>query len=126
MLNRLMPPCGPYFSNIIQQVMAGYSASEPPVSMHAYRYTVDGQVYDVNFAALGFFGWRAVIIIPEQEFLGNIQRTSSQLWYALGGIIALFTTVSIVIGTRMFIRPLRRIMSHLAAVGNLQMTTVVR
>lgn len=94
--------------------------------MHAYRYTVDGQVYDVNFAALGFFGWRAVIIIPEQEFLGNIQRTSSQLWYALGGIIALFTTVSIVIGTRMFIRPLRRIMSHLAAVGNLQMTTVVR
>lgn len=111
---------------VIERVKKGYSTSSPPVSLRPYRFDVDGSIYDVNFATLGVFGWRAVIIVPEKEFLGKIDETNATLWYAVVVTIGLIGSISAVVGNSLFAKPLARIMVDIAAVGNLKMGSVAR
>jgi adenylate cyclase len=73
----------------------------------------DGSLYFVSLSSLQFQDWTIVTIIPEKDFLANIDRNTQRLVY----LVALFTLVMVVaailLADRLIGRPLIRVAGQL-------------
>jgi len=80
------------------------------------RVTVGGLAYDVNTAPLGFRDWRLAVILPEDEFLGEIGRTTTQLIAGLAVFVVAAALVSVAAARRLIGQPLQAIAGDLLQV----------
>jgi adenylate cyclase len=67
----------------------------------------------VTLTPLGFQDWRVAVIIPEEEFLGDIRRTTERLAFILIGFVALAALVSTYAARRLVAEPLRAVAGDL-------------
>jgi adenylate cyclase len=73
----------------------------------------DGALYFVSLSSLQFLGWTIVTVIPERDFLGNIDRNTQHLVYALIVFTLIMLGVAILLADRLIGRPLVRVTSQL-------------
>ncbi|MEA2780250.1 MAG: adenylate cyclase, partial [Rhodospirillaceae bacterium] len=86
----------------------------------------NGETYFVSLSPLDFRDWSVATIIPEKDFLANIDRNTQRLIYGL----ALFTLVMIVaaitLADRLIGRPLIRIAGELRHIEGFRLDRITR
>ena len=109
----------PYF-NVIRMAgsmaLAQNAESQPSVTNH--RIVDAGVAYDVTTTPLSFRRWQVATIIPESEFLGEIERTTRRLVLAVLGLVLVAGVVSTWVARRLFAEPIRAIVGDLRQVEN--------
>ena len=84
----------------------------------------DGALYFVSLTSLHFQGWTIVTIIPEKDFLANIDRNTQRLVY----LVALFTLImaaaAILLADRLIGRPLIRVAGQLRHIEGFQLDQI--
>jgi adenylate cyclase len=73
----------------------------------------DGSLYFVSLSSLQFQGWTIVTIIPEKDFLANIDRNTQRLVYGLALFTLVMLAVAILLADRLIGRPLIRVAGQL-------------
>jgi adenylate cyclase len=73
----------------------------------------DGALYFVSLSSLRFQDWTIVTIIPEKDFLANIDRNTERLVYVLVVFTLIMLGVAILLADRLIGRPLIRIAGQL-------------
>jgi adenylate cyclase len=73
----------------------------------------DGAFYFVSLSSLHFRHWTIVTIIPEKDFLGNIDRNTQRLVYGLALFTLVMVAAAIFLADRLIGRPLIRIAGQL-------------
>ena len=66
------------------QMQVSAYKSTTPLPLPPYR-AGDGAVYFVTFSPLDFLDWKIVTVIPEKDFLANIDRNTQRLLWLLAG-----------------------------------------
>ncbi len=88
---------------------------------------VDGGVpYAVTLAPLGFEDWRVAVIIPESEFLGEIEATTTRLGFGLLGLVMVAGLVSVLIARRLLADPLHAVVGDLGHVERFELDRIER
>jgi adenylate cyclase len=73
----------------------------------------DGSLYFASLSPLQFQGWTIVTIIPEKDFLANIDRNTQRLVYGLALFTLVMLAVAILLADRLIGRPLIRVAGQL-------------
>jgi len=73
----------------------------------------DGSLYFASLSSLQFQGWTIVTIIPEKDFLANIDRNTQRLVYGLALFTLVMLAVAILLADRLIGRPLIRVAGQL-------------
>ncbi len=73
----------------------------------------DGALYFVSLSSLHFRDWTIVTIIPEKDFLANIDRNTQRLVYGLAVFTLIMVAAAILLADRLIGRPLIRVASQL-------------
>ncbi|HYV89723.1 MAG TPA: adenylate/guanylate cyclase domain-containing protein [Candidatus Polarisedimenticolia bacterium] len=89
--------------------LAKVSMAEPLPPFRA----ADGSLYFVSLSSLQFLDWAIVTVIPEKDFLGNIDRNTQRLVYALIVFTLVMLLAAILLADRLIGRPLIRIAGQL-------------
>ncbi len=89
--------------------LAKVSMTQPLAPFRA----ADGALYFVSLSSLQFLDWTIVTVIPEKDFLGNIDRNTQRLVYALIVFTLIMLGVAILLADRLIGRPLIRIAGQL-------------
>ena len=84
--------------------LAKVSMTQPLAPFRA----ADGALYFVSLSSLQFLDWTIVTVIPEKDFLGNIDRNTQRLVYALIVFTLIMLGVAILLADRLIGRPLIR------------------
>jgi adenylate cyclase len=99
--------------------------SMTPLALDPYR-APDGAVYFITFTPLDFRDWKIVTVIPEQDFLANIDRnTRVLLWYVAGFTMAMILA-AILLADLMIGRPLLRIARDLRHIEGFRLERITR
>jgi len=92
--------------------------------VEARRLIVDSAAYRVSFSPLEFNGWQFIVVVPEAEFLGEIQTTMRR---ALFGLLALAVALGIVaalIANRILSRPVAALTSDLRKIERFELEAI--
>jgi adenylate cyclase len=95
-------------------------------SMSETRVLYDGVAYSVAVAPLDFMGWEVVTVIPEAEFLGEIERTMRHLTFGLLVLVLLAVGLSTLLARSLLARPLARIAAELGHVQRFELEAIRR
>jgi adenylate cyclase len=99
--------------------------SMKPLALDPYS-AADGAVYFVTFTPLDFRDWKIVTVIPEQDFLANIDRnTRVLLWYVAGFTLAMILA-AILLADLLIGRPLLRIARELHNIESFRLERITR
>jgi adenylate cyclase len=85
-----------------------------------------GISYNATMTPLGFQGWQVAVIIPEAEFLAEIERTTRQLAFTLLALVVVAGAVSVLIAQRLLAAPLRAVVDNLRFVDDFELNRVTR
>lgn len=98
------------------------------VSMEGVRLRIidRGISYNATMTPLDFQGWQVAVIIPEAEFLAEIERTTTQLAFTLLALVVIAGAVSVLIAQRLLAAPLRAVVDNLRFVENFELDRVTR
>ena len=86
----------------------------------------EGQGYFVNATPLGFDDWTIVTVIPEADFLADIERKTRLLLYGIVGFTLAMALLAIVLANALLAAPLRRIAGQLAHVESFRLDRIRR
>jgi adenylate cyclase len=86
----------------------------------------DGALYYVSLSPANFRDWSVVTIIPEKDFLGNIDRNTQRLLYGLAVFTAVMILASILLADRLIGRPLIRIARQLGNIESFRLDRITR
>ena len=89
--------------------LAGVKMAQPLPPFRA----ADGSLYFVSLSSLQFQGWTIVTIIPEKDFLANIDRNTQRLVYGLALFTLVMVAAAILLADRLIGRPLIRVAGQL-------------
>jgi adenylate cyclase len=99
--------------------------SMTPLALEPYP-AADGAVYFVTFTPLDFRDWKIVTVIPEKDFLANIDRNTRRLlWYVAGFTLAMILA-AILLADRLIGRPLLRIARDLHHIEGFRLERITR
>jgi adenylate cyclase len=73
----------------------------------------DGALYFVSLSSLQFKDWAVVTVIPEKDFLANIDRNTQRLIYGLVVFTLIVIAAAILLADRLIGRPLIRVAGQL-------------
>lgn len=90
------------------------------------REVSDERVYNVTLTPLGFSDWALATVLPEEEFLGPIQRTTRRLAFGLAAGLVLLAAASAVLARRLLAEPLAAVAGELAHVERFELGRVRR
>jgi adenylate cyclase len=96
-----------------------------PLPLPPYR-AADGSVYFVTFSSANFRDWNVVTVIPERDFLGNIDRNTRRLLYGLAAFTLLMIAASVLLADRLIGRPLIRIAGELRHIEAFRLDRIQR
>ncbi|BCH24572.1 adenylate/guanylate cyclase domain-containing protein [Mesorhizobium sp. L-8-3] len=105
-----------------QRLASGAAASEAI----RVRIVDQGVSYNVTATPLDFLDWHVAVIIPEAEFLAEIDRTTARLAFTLLALVLAAGGVSVLIAQRLLAEPLRAVAEDLRAVENFQLDQISR
>ena len=101
------------------------SKSSTPIPLPPYR-AADGAVYFVTFSPLDFLGWKIVTVIPEKDFLANIDRNTQRLLWILAGFTLAMILAAILLADWLLGRPLLRIARELRHIEGFRLDRISR
>jgi adenylate cyclase len=116
-----------YFSVIREaggMVLAHPDDTQLPLAHH--RIVDGGRAFDLTTTPLSFRGWQIATIIPESEFLGEIERTIRRLVLAVAGLVLVAGVVSAWLAQRFFAEPIRALVDDLRQVENFTLDRLER
>jgi adenylate cyclase len=96
-----------------------------PLPLPPYR-AADGSVYYVTFSPVDFRDWKVVTVIPERDFLANIDRNTQRLLYGLAGFTLVMILAAILLADRLIGRPLIRIAGELRHIEGFRLDRIAR
>jgi adenylate cyclase len=107
-----------------QQLMsrAGSSSKEPV----RVRIVDHGVSYNVTVTPLDFLDWHVAVIIPEAEFLAEIDRITARLAFTLLALVLVAGIVSVMIAQRFLAEPLRAVVEDLRAVETFELDHIAK
>jgi adenylate cyclase len=85
-----------------------------------------GISYNATMTPLDFQGWQVAVIVPEAEFLAEIERTTRQLAFTLLALVVVAGAISVLIAQRLLAAPLRAVVDNLRFVENFELNRVTR
>jgi adenylate cyclase len=86
----------------------------------------DGALYYVSLSPANFRDWSVVTIIPEKDFLGNIDRNTERLLYGVAAFTLMMIVASILLADRLIGRPLIRIAGQLGNIESFHLDRIAR
>lgn len=86
----------------------------------------DGSLYFVSLSSMQFLDWTIVTVIPEKDFLGNIDRNTQRLVYALIVFTLIMVGVAVLIADRLIARPLIRVAGQLHHIEEFRLEQIQR
>lgn len=92
----------------VVQAASGIVAARPAQAVNVVetrRLDVGGAVYRAAFSPLEFNGWQFVVVIPEAEFLGGIERTMTRTLLGLLALALALGAGAAVLAQRVLTRP---------------------
>jgi adenylate cyclase len=90
------------------------------------REFVDGAAYAVSLTPLSFAGWTLATVIPEAEFLGEVEATTRQLLIGSAIVIVIAGLLSAWLARRIIAQPLTTIAGELKHVEQFELDRVKR
>ena len=116
-----------YFNVIRMTGMMAVAESNQGVHEVSHHRITDGTIaYDVTTTPLSFRGWQVAIIVPESEFLGEIEKTTQRLLLAMAGLVIVAGLVSVWLAQRLFADPIRAIVGDLRQVEDFTLDRLER
>jgi adenylate cyclase len=92
----------------------------------AFRSDLDRQDYIVTFTPLGFKGWLIATVVPESDFLAQVERSTQRLvWWVLGFTIAI-ALLATLFARLLIARPLGRVAAELAHIESFELGRITR
>jgi adenylate cyclase len=91
----------------------------------ALRIEREGAYDAVSITPLGFLDWSVVVVIPEREFLGEIEDTRMRLVIGLGLFIMLIGIAAAIATGRLIARPLRALVTDLSRIERFDLERVL-
>lgn len=73
----------------------------------------DGEAYGVTLTPLAYAGWTLATVIPESEFLGEIDRTTQRLAVGVLALVIVAALLSAWLGRRLLAKPLGTVAGEL-------------
>jgi adenylate cyclase len=104
--------------------LSAYKSADP-LFLKPYR-AADGAVYFVTFTPLDFRDWKIVTVIPEKDFLANIDRNTQRLLWLLVGFTLAMILIAILLADRLLGRPLIRIARELHHIEGFRLDRIIR
>jgi len=86
----------------------------------------DGALYYVSLSPANFRDWSVVTIIPEKDFLGNIDRNTQRLLYGVAAFTLAMIFASILLADRLIGRPLIRVAGQLGNIESFRLDRITR
>jgi adenylate cyclase len=102
---------------------AAASAARPD-GKQTVRVTVDDAAYSVALSPLYFKGWRLAVVIPEADFLGDIERTIALVRYALVGLVVLVGLIGVALARRVLVEPVAALAGDLRHVEQFELDRI--
>jgi adenylate cyclase len=99
--------------------------SRTPLPLPPYR-AADGAVYFITFSPLDFLDWKIVTVIPEKDFLANIDRNTQRLLWMLAGFTVAMILAAILLADWLLGRPLLRIARELRHIEGFRLDRISR
>jgi adenylate cyclase len=99
--------------------------SRTPLPLPPYR-AEDGAVYFITFSPLDFLDWKVVTVIPEKDFLANIDRNTQRLLWLLAGFTLAMILAAILLADWLLGRPLLRIARELRHIEGFRLDRISR
>ena len=93
---------------------------------HPMRYVSAGNAYAVTLTPLDFTGWTLATVIPEEEFLGPIERTIRYLFIGLALLIVAAGLLSVWLARSIIAAPLIKVVGELKHVERFELDQVRR
>jgi adenylate cyclase len=110
--------------DVITQAGTALRAKMSAAAMADLRIPERDTAYQVAITPLGFRDWHVVIAIPEQEFLGKIEETTTRLGLLLVGLVILAGLASVLLARRLIAEPLRSVVGDLKHVENFELDRI--
>ena len=88
------------------------------------RQIIDGSAYAVTLTPLALAGWTLATVIPEAEFLGDVERTTRRLLAGSAVVIVIAGLLSAWLARRIIATPLIRIAAELKHVERFELDRV--
>ncbi|HSY87021.1 MAG TPA: cache domain-containing protein, partial [Verrucomicrobiae bacterium] len=107
------------------QTQLSANKSLTPLPLPPYR-AADGDVYFVTFSPLDFLDWKIVTVIPEKDFLANIDRNTQRLLWLLAGFTVAMILAAILLADWLLGRPLLRIARELRHIEGFRLDRISR
>ncbi len=83
-----------------------------------------GRDYAVTVTPLGFMDWELTTVVPESDFLGDIDATNLRVSGALVALALCATAASAQLARHLFVRPLTRVVGQLGRVRRLELEAI--
>jgi adenylate cyclase len=96
-----------------------------PLPLPPFR-AADRSVYFVSLSPIDFRDWRVVTIVPERDFLANIDRNTQRLISGLAALTLLMIVAAILLADRLIGRPLIRIARELHHIEAFRLDRITR
>jgi adenylate cyclase len=106
-----------------QLVKHGDTASKDAIRL---RIVDQGISYNVTVTPLDFLDWQVAVVIPEAEFLAEIERTTTRLAFTLLALVLIAGVVSVIIAQRLLAEPLRGVVQDLRSVENFELSHIAK
>lgn len=84
----------------------------------------DGDAYNVRLSPLAFADWTLAVVIPEKEFLGEIEATTARLAAGILALVVAAAALSAWLGRRLIARPLAIVAGEIAHVERFELERV--
>lgn len=92
--------------------------------VEARRIVVGDAGYRVSFSPLEFNGWQFVVVVPEAEFLSEIEQTMRRAIVGLIGLAVLLGVAAALLAQRVLSRPLSALTSDLRKVERFELEDI--
>jgi adenylate cyclase len=88
------------------------------------RLSIAGEAFRASFSPLEFNGWQFVVIVPESDFLAEVDRATRLVLVAVLAIALLLALASAVMAQRILVRPVAGLISDLQHVQRFDLARV--
>ena len=92
----------------------------------AFRSAEDRADYIVTFTPLGFKGWLIATVVPESDFLAEVERNTRRLIWIVLGATVLIALAGTALARLLIARPLARVTGELAHIESFELGLVQR
>jgi len=127
-LMRVDPAASPLLAVADQAIDAdrvSLATLRAPLPLPPFR-AADGKVYFVSLSPIDFRDWSVVTIVPEADFLGNIDRNTRRLICGLVAFTLLMVAAAVLLADRLIGRPLIRIAGELRHIEAFRLDRIAR